>query len=218
MDNKDILKHINRKKKPMWIYVAIFSIALIILALITLFFLGGRDKETSSKNDDGIINIDTSLVGDGEEDPENIEENTDGTEVKAEELVVGDERINAIDVSKWQGKIDWKAVKKTGIEVAFIRIGYRGDNGTIYKDENADYNIQQAQKAGVLVGVYFFSTAISEAEAIEEANWTKAAIKSYSISYPVVYDCEGYKNSGSRMYGLTKEKRIQKRALTALMQ
>jgi len=213
MDNKDILKHINRKKKPMWIYVAIFSIALIILALITLFFLGGRDKETSSKNDDGIINIDTSLVGDGEEDPENIEENTDGTEVKAEELVVGDEHINAIDVSKWQGKIDWKAVKKTGIEVAFIRIGYRGDNGTIYKDENADYNIQQAQKAGVLVGIYFFSTAISEAEAIEEANWTKAAIKSYSISYPVVYDCEGYKNSGSRMYGLTKEERT-KHALT----
>ena len=116
-------------------------------------------------------------------------------------------KSNGIDVSKWQGKIDWKKVKESGIEFAFIRIGYRGEDGKIYKDDNADYNIQQAQKADVLVGVYFFSTAISEEEAKEEANWTKQAIAGYSISYPVVYDCEGFSRDGSRMYGLTAEER-----------
>ena len=112
-----------------------------------------------------------------------------------------------IDVSKWQGKIDWQKVKNSGIEFAFIRIGYRGENGVVYKDDNADYNIQQAQKAGVLVGVYFFSTAVSEAEAKEEAEWTLQAIEGYPISYPVVYDCEGYKNSTSRMFDLTATQR-----------
>lgn len=110
-------------------------------------------------------------------------------------------------MSKWQGKIDWQKVKNSGIEFAFIRIGYRGENGVVYKDDNADYNIQQAQKAGVLVGVYFFSTAVSDAEAKEEAEWTLQAIEGYPISYPVVYDCEGYKNSTSRMFDLTATQR-----------
>ena len=62
-------------------------------------------------------------------------------------------KSNGIDISKWQGKIDWNKVKKSQIDFAYIRIGYRGENGVIYKDDNADYNIQQAQKAGILVGV-----------------------------------------------------------------
>ena len=203
MNNKDILRQINRKKTPIWIYVAVISVIAILISVDALFLLRDRNH-----NDETHINIDTSLIDEGEEDPENVEsEEETGVEVKVDELIVGSDRINAIDVSKWQGKINWNDVKESGIEVAFVRIGYRGENGTIYKDEHADYNIQQAEKAGILVGVYFFSTAVSEEEAIEEANWTKAAIKGYSISYPVVYDCEGYKNSGSRMYELTKEDR-----------
>lgn len=206
MNNKDILRQINRKKTPRWIYFVAIGIVILVLAVSAIFLISKKDKETNT--DDEIANIDTSLVDEGEEDPENVEsEEETGVEVKVDELIVGSDRINAIDVSKWQGKINWNDVKESGIEVAFVRIGYRGENGTIYKDEHADYNIQQAEKAGILVGVYFFSTAVSEAEAIEEANWTKAAIKGYSISYPVVYDCEGYKNSGSRMYELTKEER-----------
>ena len=63
---------------------------------------------------------------------------------------------NGIDVSKWQGKIDWKKVKNSGIDFAIVRIGYRGENGKLYRDANADYNIQQALEAKLLVGVYFF--------------------------------------------------------------
>lgn len=116
-------------------------------------------------------------------------------------------KSKGIDVSKWQGIIDWKAVKSSGIDFAIIRIGYRGENGEISKDECADYNIQQAIKNNVLVGVYFFSTAISKSEAKQEAEWTAKAIKSYPISYPVVYDCEGYSKDDSRMNGLTNSER-----------
>ena len=206
MNNKDILRRINRRKKSRWINLMVLALVIIVLIVCAIILFPERNHEVN--NNDEIFNINTSLIGEGEEDPENIETSEeDGANVEADELILGSERVNAIDVSKWQGKIDWKAVKESGIDAAFIRIGYRGENGVIYKDETADYNIQQAQKAGVLVGVYFFSTAANEAEVIEEANWTMAAIRGYRISYPVVYDCEGYKNENSRMYELRKEER-----------
>ncbi len=114
---------------------------------------------------------------------------------------------NGIDVSKWQGKIDWQRVKTQGIAFAVIRIGFRGENGNIYKDEYADYNIQQAHKAGILVGVYFFSTAVNTSEARDEAQWVYDNIKNYPISLPVVYDCEGFDKGESRMRNLTAEQR-----------
>lgn len=132
-----------------------------------------------------------------------------GIAVRVEEVPSKNERSNGIDVSKWQGKIDWQKVKKSGIEFAFIRIGYRDEKGVIRKDANADYNLQQAEKAGILTGVYFFSTAKSKQEAAEEAAFTLRAIENYSISYPVVYDCEGYTDPASRMYGLTAAQRTE---------
>ena len=176
MNNQDIIKQLNRKRIPSWVYIA--AAAVIVLAVVLVFVLGKDSSGTQANQSGNDVSIDTSLIGEGEEDPENLESDSeDGSIVDYEELIIGEERVNAIDVSKWQGKIDWQKVKESGIEVAFIRIGYRGENGTIYKDDSADYNIQQAQKAGVLVGVYFFSTATNADEAIEEANWTKAAIK-----------------------------------------
>lgn len=149
-----------------------------------------------------------SQMGDDITDPENIDFNAEsGVQVTAEELEVKEGKANGVDVSKWQGKIDWQKVKKAGIDFAIIRIGFRGENGVIYKDDCADYNIQQADKAGLLVGVYFFSGAKTTAEAEEEAKWTVASIEGYPISYPVVYDCEGFKSSESRMYGLSNAQR-----------
>ena len=63
---------------------------------------------------------------------------------------------------------------------------------SIYKDDDAQKNIEGALAAGVKVGVYFFSTALNEQEAIEEAKYTCSVIRDYDISYPVVYDHEGY--------------------------
>ncbi len=77
-----------------------------------------------------------------------------------------------IDVAKYQGTINWKAVADSGVDFAMIRVGYRTlKTGEIIADANAKYNMQEASKYGIKVGVYFFSTAISAEEAIAEANW-----------------------------------------------
>lgn len=180
-----------------------------IFAFITVFFIllatGCGEKDTQS----GAGSSDYAQSGQNDlADPENKDYKTEpGAEVNAEELEAKKGKANGIDVSKWQGLIDWNAVKSAGIDFAIIRIGFRGENGKIYKDDCADYNIQQAHKAGVLVGVYFFSTAMTTAEAKEEAEWTVSAIEGYPISYPVVYDCEGFLNPESRVYGISSEQR-----------
>lgn len=195
--------------KKMFIIVAIIIAVVLAIAITLIAVNAGKKKPSAQKeNEKDKVVYDTDITGDAEQDPENVEtEEEDGKSVDARDLAEERGRSNGIDVSKWQGKIDWKKVKDSGIEFAFIRIGYRGENGIVYKDDNADYNIQQAQKAGVLVGVYFFSTAVSETEAKEEAEWTLKAIEGYQISYPVVYDCEGYKNFTSRMFDLSATER-----------
>ena len=209
-DDKMILDRLNssdQKRKKLLLIAGAVAI-LIALIVILVIVLKPNKEESDSKNVSSSKKFNTTLTGDAKIDPENDELSDEiGAIVDAEELVANKERTNGIDVSKWQGKIDWEKVKQSGIDFAFIRIGYRGENGTIYKDDNADYNIQQAQKAGVLVGVYFFSTAVSKAEAVEEAQWTSQAIEGYSISYPVVYDCEGFSRVSSRMHSLTKAER-----------
>ena len=96
-----------------------------------------------------------------------------------------------IDVSTWQGKIDWSKVKASGITFAMIRTGFRGTvSGTITKDKWFESNIKGAIANNVNVGVYFFSMAKNESEALEEAKWVVEQIKDYDISYPVAIDIE----------------------------
>lgn len=113
-----------------------------------------------------------------------------------------------IDVSKFQGTIDWAQVAGAGINFAMVRVGYRDSvTGEIKADSNAKYNMQEAEKNGIKIGAYFFSTAINGAEATEEADWVANYISQYPITYPVGYNCEGFENSSSRQYGLTKDER-----------
>lgn len=113
-----------------------------------------------------------------------------------------------IDVAKYQGTIEWTAVSATDIDFAMVRLGYRGAvDGEISEDSNARYNLQEASKAGIALGAYFFSTAVSEEEAEEEARWAAELIDGYPITYPVVYDCEGFDDPGSRQYGMTRGQR-----------
>lgn len=113
-----------------------------------------------------------------------------------------------IDVSKWQGKIDWQQVADSGVEFAMVRIGFRNtQNGEIQEDPYAAYNLQHAAEAGIQLGAYFFSTAISKEEVLEEANWTVDFLAGYPITYPVAYNCEGFLSESSRMYGISCEVR-----------
>ena len=96
-----------------------------------------------------------------------------------------------IDVSEYQGEIDWEQVKQAGIDFAFIRVGYRtyGD-GIITYDSAFQRNIEGAQEAGIKVGAYFYSQATNADEAVEEADAVIDALAEYDITYPVVYDWE----------------------------
>lgn len=113
-----------------------------------------------------------------------------------------------IDVARYQGTINWQQVADSGIDFAIIRVGYRAmADGEIVADSNGRYNLQEATKAGIPVGAYFFSTAISVEEATEEAAWVADFVSRYPITYPIVYDCEGFNEPASRQYSLSKEER-----------
>jgi len=119
-----------------------------------------------------------------------------------------DEITHGIDVARYQGTIDWEQVAGEGIDFAMIRIGYRSqEDGAIVPDPNGRYNMQEAARSGIKVGVYFFSTAVSEEEALEEADWVADFISQYPITYPVAYDCEGFRNPESRQYGISSRER-----------
>lgn len=113
-----------------------------------------------------------------------------------------------IDVARYQGTIDWQEVASGNVDFAFVRVGYRGmADGEITEDPNGRYNMQEAAKAGIPLGVYFFSTAVTEAEAQEEADWVAEMISGYPITYPVAYDCENFNDPDSRQYALSKSER-----------
>ena len=98
-----------------------------------------------------------------------------------------------IDVSAHNGKINWAAVKAAGVDFAIIRCGFRGQSvGKIYEDAYFKTNVSGAAANGIKVGIYFYSTAINENEAFEEAAWVISKIKTYRITYPVVYDFEDF--------------------------
>jgi len=99
--------------------------------------------------------------------------------------------VMGIDVSKWNGNIDWKAVSNSGISYVIIRCGYRGSSqGKLIEDPKFTANIKGATAAGLKVGVYFFTQAVDEVEAVEEASMVLEQIKGYTISYPIFLDVE----------------------------
>lgn len=101
-----------------------------------------------------------------------------------------------IDVSRYQGNIDWAAVKEAGVQFAMLRLGYRGyGSGALVMDTYFQQNIQGAQANGIEVGVYFFSQAITPEEGAEEARFCLNALKGYNITYPIVFDWEPYDSS-----------------------
>ncbi len=111
-----------------------------------------------------------------------------------------------VDISSWQGDVDWWALRQEGVYFAFIRAGYRGyETGKIQMDPNFHKNVQGALSAGIKVGVYFFSQALNAWEATEEARFVLDLIKPYNITFPVVYDWETINASTARTNNITTE-------------
>ena len=182
------------------------SVAIIVIGLaVFCYFLFANEKENNAKN----------KAENAQEDPQaKIEEEKEEAKVQLPDLKASqyetDEITTGIDVSEFQGNIDWKAVADSGIDFAMIRVGYRGmKNGEIKEDACAKYNLQEASKNGLKIGAYFFSTAVTEEEAKEEAEWTKNLLSGYPVTYPVAYNCEGFQNPSSRQFELSVEERTK---------
>lgn len=99
-------------------------------------------------------------------------------------------QLKGIDVSKYQGNIDWKKVKAAGISFAFIRVGYAGYEGNIVVDSKYHYNIKNATANGIDVGVYVYSYCKTVAAAKRAAKETLELVKPYFLSYPIAFDIE----------------------------
>lgn len=112
-----------------------------------------------------------------------------------------------IDVSKYQADIDWTKVKASGVDFVIVRLGLRGygAEGKLTEDEKFRAHVEGALSAGLEVGVYFFSQAVSDDEALEEAQFVLERLKGYEITGPVVFDTEEIKDAEARTDGLAGE-------------
>lgn len=218
--------HDERKK-----YVVIGVMAAVLLLSVIWLISGNVKEEAAIADNTSVSNLEISstqmesggltegnqntgsdqVVGETEE-TESLQDSTEETAV----ILVSDRTreisgiTNGIDVAKYQGIIDWKKVAESGVDFAMIRVGYRTmESGDIKEDEMAQYNMQEATANGIKIGVYFFSTAITEEEARREAEWVADYIADYSITYPVAYDCEGFNKQTNRHYSLTKKERTE---------
>ena len=109
-----------------------------------------------------------------------------------------------IDVSSWQdGTLDWNAIRADGVEYVMIRIGYRGyEYGSLNRDDLFEMHYAGAKAAGLKIGVYFYSEALSEQEAADEATFVKDVLNGRSLDLPVAFDTE---DCSHRTAGLSRQ-------------
>jgi len=137
---------------------------------------------------------------------ENFRVNDDGEMEYTENGVVTSHK--GIDVSKYQGEIDWEKVAADGVEYAFVRLGLRGyESGKLVLDDYFDDNMTNAASAGVKTGVYFFTQAITVEEAQEEAAFVIEHLAGHEVTCPVVFDVEMIVGGNGRANDLTMQER-----------
>ena len=130
----------------------------------------------------------------------------DKTEISRLQTATANSKVG-IDVSKWNGDIDWDKVKNAGVQYAIIRAGYRGSvTGSLVEDPYFAANMKGTAASDIPVGVYFFTQAVNEVEAVEEASAVLSLIREYKLDYPVFIDTEGAGGNG-RADGLDPETR-----------
>lgn len=193
------MNFIDKKYIPYYITGA----TIIMLSLVIVFILASfSEKEEPETTTSEITTEDSNGVPYYSDVPASVflpEHFTkkDGRIVYIDDSV---KYYTGIDVSTFQGDIDWDAVADDGIDFAIIRIGFRGygSAGSMHEDDTARKNIEGALDAGLKVGVYFFSQAINTDEAVAEAELVLEIIKDYNITYPVVFDWENEPGIGMR--------------------
>lgn len=112
------------------------------------------------------------------------------------------------DISKYNGETDFGLLRDAGIDYVMLRLGARGyGSGQIMLDEKYVENMTKATEAGIDIGVYFFSQAITAEEAVEEANFVIQNLANYQITYPVAFDMEYVENDKARIEALSREEK-----------
>lgn len=168
-----------------------------------------KDKVEYVFIDDISLLIKTEEDIDAESEDTGVQEadaDSDKTEIKKLQRATANAAVG-IDVSKWNREIDWEKVKAAGVSFVIIRAGYRGSStGSLVVDPYFEANIRGASMAGLNVGVYFFTQAIDEVEAVEEASMVLELVQDYHLDYPIFIDTEGAGGNG-RADNLTVEER-----------
>ncbi len=219
-EKNDILKLIGKYRA-----FIIFGIVLLVMAVLSVFGILYIAERLSSNNavpqestetdtgekisfsygtTDNIITVD--VLSDVDTNTLNNDNFTDIDGLKY--YMENGERksLVGIDVSEFQHDINWEDVKASGIEFAMIRAGFRGSTeGGLFEDSNVYTNIQGALDNGIEVGLYFFSQAISEDEAREEADYIANIASAYNITYPIVFDWERNEEADSRTADITPQ-------------
>ena len=191
------VKKVPLYKKPAF-WIALVTLVLILVLVIWVYIALSSEVFTIRKPDP--TTEPTSQTRPTEEteptlpppesnpyEPVDFETNEETGEI----TLTGGDAVKGIDVSVWQGRIDWNRVKESGVEFVMIRVGGRGlSEGLIYNDDNAQEYYEGATAAGLKVGAYFFSQAVTVEEAVEEAEFVLNAVKSWDVQMPLVYDWE----------------------------
>jgi GH25 family lysozyme M1 (1,4-beta-N-acetylmuramidase) len=219
------------EKKIKIIFIALIAAVLIIAGLVTgLIIQNNAQKALEAENkkltvfamavpeyeytaeDEDYVTLDDSYLGEISLNPlPGVPKNSydysflDFRDGRFSYAVEGIETSAAgVDVSYYNGDIDWNAVKADGIDFAMIRVGYRGyEEGIIKPDAKFEEYMDGAIAAGLDVGVYFYSQAINEKEAVEEAEWVLERIKPYELTYPVALDIEITEAENVRANGIS---------------
>ena len=185
-----------RTKKRSQRLALLILLLIAIIAAVAAGVLIYRAQHSIIKNELGLRNIEMDLS----------QLQTGGTfyayENSADDVITS----VGVDVSTYQGTVDWAAVKDAGVDYVIVRAAYRGyETGKIVPDDLYEQNIRGAVDAGLHVGVYLYSQALSEDEAREEADYLLGLIEGLPVDYPVVYDQEEYTADQARTDGLTGE-------------
>ncbi len=196
--------------------LAIFALAVLALAIFIIMKLSAREPEAEEEVDphagqvylyDGFDWVwMTPLEGVPVNTLTEADFATNGTEINY--IGTDYDTLRGIDVSEHQLDIDWYKVAQSGVDYAYIRVGRRGyTEGGLFEDPYFAANIAGAQAAGLKIGVYMFSQAVTVQEAIEEAKFVTERIAKYNVALPVVFDWEKVHEEGARTAELTMEGR-----------
>lgn len=228
-DTDDIMKkqskkpaHISGGKKPNTVII-IAVIAAVILALCAggaLIFSGlnklnqNNSGSTTATSGGESVTISDSVMGDielqtvkGAEINTKTQDNLKTDENGIPAYYQDGTKIShlGIDLSEFQGEVDFEKVKESGVEFVMLRIGgrYYGTDGGLYEDKAFDTYYEQAKAAGLKVGAYFFSQAASVEDAKEEAQYSVSKLNGRKLDYPIAFDWENIGDDEARTDNVT---------------